>query len=108
MIDRQNFFDQPVKNDLRIHDNIRHIAIGQGGDYISGCLIAYTYFNNYYKLIAIDLKNNKHLMLIQKQHNKLILQEPSTRFIANTTILSITEEAKETVLDFSQGTVKVL
>ena len=40
-------------------------------------------------------------MLIQKQYNKLILQEGSTMFF-------IIEEAKETVLDFSKGTVKVL
>ena len=108
MIDGQNFFDHPIKNNLRIHDNIRQIAIGQGRDYISGCLIDYNYFNNYYKLIAIDLRtlHNKHLMLILML--MLILQESSTRFIANTTILSITEETKETVLDFSQGTVKVL
>ena len=40
-------------------------------------------------------------MLIQKQYNKLILQEGST-------MCFIIEEAKETVLDFSKGTVKVL
>ena len=33
MIDAQNFFDQPVKNDSRKHDNIRQIATGQGDDY---------------------------------------------------------------------------
>ena len=29
MIDRKNFFDQPVKNDLGTYDNIRKIATGQ-------------------------------------------------------------------------------
>ena len=38
MIGEQNFFDQPVKNDLRTYDNIRKIAIGQGDDYTSDCL----------------------------------------------------------------------
>ena len=38
-------------------------------------LLDYDYFNKYYKMIAIDLSINKHLMLIQKQYNKLILQE---------------------------------
>ena len=32
MIDGQNVFDQPVKNDLRTYDNIQKIAIGQGDD----------------------------------------------------------------------------
>ena len=55
MIHGQNVFDQPVKNDLRTYDNIREIAIGQGHDYTTGCPLGYNYFNNYYKMIAIDL-----------------------------------------------------
>ena len=39
MIDGQNFFNQPVKNDLRRYDNIRKIAIGQGDYYTTGCLL---------------------------------------------------------------------
>ena len=34
MIDRENFFDQPVRNDLITYDNIRKIAPGKGNDYI--------------------------------------------------------------------------
>ena len=75
MIDGQNFFYQPIKNHLRTCDNIQKIAIGQGDDYTNGCLLDYNYFNNNYKMIAIDLCNHKRLMLIQRQHNKLILQE---------------------------------
>ena len=41
MIDGQNFFDQPVKIDLRTYDNIRKIATGQGDDYTTGCLLDY-------------------------------------------------------------------
>ena len=33
MIDGKNFFDQPVKNNLRTYDSIRKIATGQGADY---------------------------------------------------------------------------
>ena len=32
IIDETNFFDQPVKNDLKTYNNIRKIAIGQGDD----------------------------------------------------------------------------
>ena len=32
MIDGQNVFDQPVKNNLRAYDNIRKIATSQGND----------------------------------------------------------------------------
>ena len=44
MIDGQNFFDQPVKNDIKTYDNIRKTATGQGDDYTSGCLLDYPYF----------------------------------------------------------------
>ena len=32
-----NFFDQPVKNDLRTHDNVRKVATGLGDYYTIGC-----------------------------------------------------------------------
>ena len=49
MMDGQIFFDQPVKINLRTYDNIRKIAIGQGDDYTTGCLLDYYCFNNYCK-----------------------------------------------------------
>ena len=49
--------------------------------------------------------DNKHLMLIWKQH-KISFTTNLDRD-GNTTFFII-EEAKETLLDFSQGTVKVL
>ena len=39
MNDGQNFFDQPVKNDLRTYDKIRKFATGQGDGYTTGCLL---------------------------------------------------------------------
>ena len=39
MINGQKFFNQPVKNDLRIYDNIQKVATGQGDDYTTGCLL---------------------------------------------------------------------
>ena len=54
MIDEQNFFDQPVKSNLIIYDNIPKIATGQGDYYTTGFLLDYTYFKNY-QMIAIDL-----------------------------------------------------
>ena len=34
--DGQNFFDQPVKNNLRTFDNIPKITTGQGDNYTTG------------------------------------------------------------------------
>ena len=61
MIDGKNFFDQPVKNDKVTYENIRKITIGQGDDYTTGCLLDYTYFKKYYKMIAVDLSKQQVL-----------------------------------------------
>ena len=55
MIDGKNVFDQPVKNYKVTYENIRKITISQGDDYTTGCLLDYTCFKKYYKMIAIDL-----------------------------------------------------
>ena len=61
MIDGKNFFHQPVRNDKVTYENIRKIATGQGDDYSTGCLLDYTYFKSYYKLIPIDLSKQQAL-----------------------------------------------
>ena len=57
----KNFFDQPVKNNKITYENIRKIATGQGDDYTTGCLLDYTYFKKYYKMIAVDLRKQQAL-----------------------------------------------
>ena len=59
MIDWQNFFDQPVKSDMRTYDNIQIIATDEGDEYTTGCLLDYPYFKDYYKMIAIDLSKQQ-------------------------------------------------
>ena len=66
MMNGQIFFDQPVKNNLITYDNIRKIATDQGDDYAVGCLLDYNYFNNFYKMIAIDFSKQKVLDADQK------------------------------------------
>ena len=61
MIDGQKFFDQPVKNKLRMYDNILDISIGQGDNYTIACLLDYNYFNKYYEIIAIDSSKQQAL-----------------------------------------------
>ena len=57
------------------YENIRKIATGQGDDYTTGCLLDYTYFKKYYRMIAIDLSKQQALILIHEQFNKLILEQ---------------------------------
>ena len=46
---------------MRIYNNIRKIATGKGDDYSTGCLLDYNYFNNFYKMISIDLSKQQGL-----------------------------------------------
>ena len=57
----KNFFNQPVKSEMRTYHNIQKIATGQGDNYIIGCLLDYNYFNKHYKMIAIDLSKRQAL-----------------------------------------------
>ena len=107
MIDGKNFFDQPIKNDKTTYENIRKIATGQGDDYTTGCLLDYTYFKNYYKIIAVDLSKQEALDSDPKAIQQIYFTGNLDR-AENTGIYFILEEAKETVLYFSQGTVKGL
>ena len=107
MIDGKNFFDHQVKSDVRTYDNIRKIATGQGDNYTAGCLLDYPYFKDYYKMIAIDLSKQQALV----DDPKVIHQINFTGNLnqrGGATMFFIIEEAKETILDFSQGTVNVL
>ena len=61
MIDGQNFFDQPVKNDIRTYENSRNITTGQEDDYTTGGLLDYLCFKKYHKMIAIDLSKQQAL-----------------------------------------------
>ena len=47
MINGENFFDQPVKDNKLTYENTRKIATGQGDDYITGCLLDYPYCNRF-------------------------------------------------------------
>ena len=107
MIDGRNFFDQPINSMTKRHENIRKIAIGQGDDYTTGCLLDYFCFNENYKMIAIDLSKQQELDADPRAIQQINFTANLDR-AGNTTMFFIIEEAKETVLDFSQGTVKVL
>ena len=61
MTDGKNFFGQPINSSLKIFENVRRIATGQGDDYTPGCLLHYIYFNKYYKTVALDLSKKRVL-----------------------------------------------
>ena len=103
----KTFFDQPIKNNKVTYETIRKIAIGQGDDYTTGCLLDYSYFKDYYKMVAIDVSKQQALDAGPRAIQQINFTA-NLDWAENTRIFFILEEAKETILDFSQGNVKVL
>ena len=107
VINGENFFDQPIKNNKITYDNIRKIATGQGDDYTTGKQPVCPYFANTYKMIAVDLSKQQALDADPRAIQQINFTANLDR-AGNTKVYFILEEAKETILDFSQVTVKVL
>ena len=107
MIDGRNFFDQPINSMNKTYENIRKITTGKGDDYTTGCLLDYCYFKENYKLIAKDLSKQQSLDADPRAIQQINFTANLDR-AGNTTIFFIIEQAKETIFEFSQGTVKVL
>ena len=47
IIDRRNFYDQPINDQSKRYDEIRKIATGKGDNYTTGCLLDYQYFKDH-------------------------------------------------------------
>ena len=107
MIDGKTFFDQPTNSMTKTYENIRKIATGQGDNYETSCMLDYSYFKDHFKMIAIGLSKQQSLDADPKAIQQINLTANLDR-VGNTTMFFITEEAKETAFEFSQGTVKVL
>ena len=71
---------------------LEKISTGQGVDYTTGCLLDFAYFGKNYKLIALIFTG------------KIKETRDNTRLV----IYYILEQSKETKLEFSKATTKVL
>ena len=107
MNDGKNFFDQPINSDFKTNENVRRTATGQGDEYTTGCLLNCSYFKENYRMIAIDFSKQQALDADPRAIQLINFTENLDRD-GNTIMFFTIEEAKETVFEFSQGTVKVL
>ena len=89
----QIFLINLLKIILQTLENILKIAICQGDEYTTGCLLDYSYFKKGSGLIAIDLSKQQVLNADPKDTTWMVL---------------ILENVKEKIFDFSQGTLRVL
>ena len=60
-INGRNLYDRSINDLIKQYDEIRKISTGQGDDYTTGCLLDFSYFEKYYRLIAADLSKQKAL-----------------------------------------------
>ena len=109
-IDGKFFYDQPINDSIKQYDEIRKISTGQGDDYTTGCLLDYSYFRKNYRLLAADLRKQKVLDADSRAIQQIIFTGEIKATVANTRVIIfyVLEKSKETILEFSKGTTKVL
>ena len=109
-IDGRNFHDLPINDLIKQYDEIRKISTGQGDDYTTGCLLDFSYFEKKYRLIAADLSTQKVLDADLRSIQQIIFTGRIKATVANIRVIIyyILENSKETKLEFSKGTTKVL
>ena len=104
VIDRRNFYDNPIESDIEKYRELKKVMTGKGQDYTTGSLLDYNYFKKHYKLVAVDLSKQKELdtdpRAIQQIEFKYMLGTDST-------IYWLLKKSKETILEFYKQTVKV-
>ena len=108
-IDGRNFYKQPINDSVKQYDEVRKISTGQGDDYRTGCLLDFAYFEKNYRLIADDSKQ-KALDTDSRAIQQIIFTGKIKAEVANARVIIyyILEQSKETTLQFSKGTTKVL
>ena len=109
LIGGRNFYDQPINHLIKQYDEIRKVSTGQGDDYTTGSLLYYAYFKDNYRLIAIDLNKQKELDFDPRATQQIVFQgvvggNDDTKL----RLYTILQQSKETMLEFSKGTAKVL
>ena len=109
-IDGRDFYDQLINDSIKQFPEIRKISTGQGDDYLTGRLLDFAYFEKNYRLIAADLSKQKALDADSRAIQQIIFTGKIKAAVANTRIIIfyILEKSKETILEFSKGTTKVL
>ena len=86
------------------------VSTGQGDDYTTGCLLDFLYIEKKYRLIGADLSKQKASDADSRAIQKIIFTGKLKLTVANTKVIIfyIFEEPKETVLQFSKETAKLL
>ena len=92
-----------LKAILKKNRELKKVMVGKG-DYTTGSLLDFNYFDKHYKLVAVDLSKQKEL-----EADPRAIQQIELKYMlgTNSTIYWELEKSKETILEFYKGTVKV-
>ena len=94
LIDNKPFFDRPVKNKQEAYEKL--IEISKNDDYAIGNLLDFSYHQNYYKLIGIDLWRQTNTNIPQQTNYIGKLEKDD-----GATIFFIAEKQQKAILNFS-------
>ena len=99
-----------INDSIEQYDEIRKISTGKGEDYTTGCLLDFDYFKKNYRIIAADLSKQKALDADSRAIQQIIFTSKIKATAANARVIIfyVLEKSKETILEFSKGTTKVL
>ena len=84
---------------------MRKISTGQGDDYTTRCLLDFACFEKNYRLFATDLSKQNVLDADSGAIQEIIFTGKTDNTIR---VYYILEQSRETILEFSKGTTKVL
>ena len=85
------------------------MTTGRSEDYSTGCLLHYDYYLNDFNIVGIDLSHQAVLDSDPtiNQQIEFVYKLPSSNAAINYDLLAVLEKEKQTVLKFSEETVKI-
>ena len=109
LIDGRSFYDQNVNSSIVRYNEQLKMTTGRSEDYSTGCLLDYDYYIEEFNIGGIDLSHQAVVDSDPKinQQIEFIYKLPSGNAAINYNLLTVLEKQKQTVLKFSEGTVKV-
>ena len=104
-IDGRNFCYQRINDLIKQYNEVRKILTAQGDDYTTGFLLDFGCFEKNYRLIAAGLSKQKALDADSRAIKQIIFTGKASEGVM---IYYILEQSRETMLEFSKRTTKVL
>ena len=109
LIDGRNFYDQNVNSSVVRYNKLLKMTTGRSEDYSTEYLLDYDYYIRDFNIVGIELSHQAVLDSDPKINEQIefVYKLPSGNAAVNYDLLTILEKEKQTVLKFSEGTVKV-